>query len=81
MTRKEIVDLLLEELAHKDVQLPQQSAETVSFRHELGMDSLDLAEYIARMEQRFQVAIADDEWQQLETLALAADYIEERVAP
>ncbi len=41
---------------------------------ELGVDSLDVVEFVARLEYRFQFVVPDNEWQQLATLDAIVDY-------
>ncbi|MBK9369680.1 MAG: acyl carrier protein [Deltaproteobacteria bacterium] len=46
---------------------------------ELKVDSLSLAEFVARVEQRFRVAIPDEEWRALGSLNQVADWLEPRL--
>lgn len=45
----------------------------------LGVDSLTLAEFVARVEQRFRVAVPDDQWRALGSLDQVADWLEPRL--
>jgi acyl carrier protein len=76
MSRSEILDILRAQLRQVKQSLPVELGLDARFRAELGLDSLELIEYVARMEQVFRVQIPDDDWQALSTLALAADYVE-----
>jgi len=77
--RDEIMNLLASELRAMDVKLPDILHDELSFRHDLGLDSLALAEFVARMEIVFHVQISDQEWKELATLGLALDYVEKRL--
>ena len=45
------------------------------FKDELGVDSLDMAEFVARIEQEYRIEIPDHDWPQIATINLMADYI------
>jgi len=72
------MEVLLRELKEMKPGLPSDVTETMSFQDDLGMDSLALSEYIARMEYAFRVEVPDDEWKSLSTLQRVADYVERR---
>ncbi|MGH2543376.1 MAG: acyl carrier protein [Ardenticatenaceae bacterium] len=71
--------ILRRELREMGLALPDEIGEQLAFRDDLGMDSLKVIEYIARLEQAFRVQVGDDEWRQLYTLGLVVDYVEERL--
>jgi acyl carrier protein len=81
LTRAEVVEILIEELRAMEVALPAAAGESLSFRDDLQMDSLDVAEYVARLEQRFRVAIPDEVYLELHSVRLAADHVMERLGP
>lgn len=45
------------------------------FKEDLAVDSLDMAEFIARVEQDYQIEIPDEDWPKIATMDLLADYI------
>ena len=47
----------------------------LNFKHELGVDSLDMAEFVARIEQEYRIEIPDEDWSQIATVNLMAEYI------
>ena len=51
------------------------------FRTELSLDSLDLVEFVARIEQRFGIMIPDEDVAQLASLAATERYLGGRLAP
>jgi len=72
------MEVLLRELKEMKPDLSADISESLSFQDDLGMDSLALSEYIARMEYAFRVEVPDDEWKSLSTLKRVADYVEQR---
>ncbi|MBQ0788842.1 MAG: acyl carrier protein [Oceanihabitans sp.] len=46
-----------------------------NFKEELGVDSLDMAEFVARIEQEYRIEIPDTDWSQIATVNLMAEYI------
>ncbi|QCX01016.1 acyl carrier protein [Aggregatimonas sangjinii] len=50
------------------------------FKDELGVDSLDMAEFIARVEQDYRVEIPDEDWPKIATMNLLVNYIDHAVA-
>ncbi|MDO6597975.1 acyl carrier protein [Oceanihabitans sp. 2_MG-2023] len=46
-----------------------------NFKYELGVDSLDMAEFIARIEQEYRIEIPDEDWSQIASINLLAKYI------
>ncbi len=68
-----ITDLQAHLLAVK----PMVNAKAVNatFKEELGIDSLDMAEFIARVEQEYRIEIPDEDWDQIATMSLLADYV------
>jgi acyl carrier protein len=75
----DLLPLLVHELAAmkrappEGVPLPE-----VRFREDLGFDSLDRLEFIARVEQRFRLPLADDEVEGLVTLGQVARLVAAR---
>ena len=75
ISREEIIEKLLIELEDMEVELPDSPTDELDFVEDCEMDSLDLAEFIARIEQIFQIEIDDDEWKSLNKLGLAVERI------
>ena len=72
---------LREELRLIRPTLPATWADDAKFRSDLGLDSLDLVELVARAEQRFERYIGDEDLPSLVSLAAMADYLCRRPAP
>ena len=66
---------LREELRLIRPTLPATWPDDARFRSDLGLDSLDLVELVARAEQRFERYIGDQDLPSLVSLAAMADYL------
>jgi acyl carrier protein len=49
--------------------------EGASFTVDLGLDSLDVVEFVARVERYYRAQVPDETWTQLTTLGRVADYV------
>ncbi len=78
-TRDEMIDLLQAELHDVNAEIPRELPADRELIGELGVDSLDVVEFVARLEYRFRFVVPDDEWQQLATLDAIAAYALERL--
>ena len=59
--------------------LPDDFAATSDFR-DWGLDSLDLVEFVARVERDFRIVIPDDDLPQFISLEATASYLRARMA-
>lgn len=48
------------------------------FQNELGLDSLDLVEMVARLEQATGIYVPDEDFLQLKSISATADYVRAR---
>ncbi|MDO4974848.1 MAG: acyl carrier protein [Alphaproteobacteria bacterium] len=55
---------------------PSQITETTSFKDDLGMDSLELAELIMEFEKAFNCEIPEDKAEKIITVADAVQYLD-----
>jgi acyl carrier protein len=46
------------------------------FYHDLNIDSLDLAEYVANIEQEYKVRISDEDWEKLSSINAVVAYLQ-----
>ena len=76
LSEQAILEILFRELRKVKSGLPETIELTMEFNSDLGLDSLDIIEYIARMEQAFRVQIPDDELQGLLTPGLVLKYVQ-----
>jgi acyl carrier protein len=51
----------------------------VSFRDDLGADSLDIVEIVMEIEKAFDLIVPDDEQEKINTIGDVLDYLEENV--
>ena len=65
----------MEKLGIKESEITPEA----SFIKDLGIDSLDYAELVMEFEQTFNIRIPDEDAEKLQTLALAAQYIQTRL--
>jgi acyl carrier protein len=73
-THGEMLDVLRAELHEVNAEIPRDLATNRELIEELGLDSLDVVEFVARLEYRFRFVVPDDQWQQLATLDAIAAY-------
>jgi acyl carrier protein len=73
-TRDEMLELLRSELRAVNGAAPADLPADKELVAELGVDSLDIVEFVARLEYRFRFIVPDDEWPRLATLDAIADY-------
>lgn len=48
------------------------------FKDDVGLDSLDLTEYVARIENAFLIEVDDKDWKQLINLKCCMEYIQSK---
>ncbi len=75
LSDQKVLEVIFRELHKVKSGLPEVIELTTEFS-DLGLDSLDLIEYIAHMEQAFRVQISDDEWKGLSTPELVLNYVQ-----
>ncbi len=79
--RAGVLAFLRDELRTIRPTLPATWPDEAEFRYDLGLDSLDLVELVARAEQRFQCYVADADLPGLVSLAAMADHLLGIAAP
>lgn len=79
MTRNEIFDkisqMIKEQMHHEDMEV----TEDTSLKDELGVDSIDLMEFVINLEDEFSVEIPDDDIEDIVKLGDMLDYLEGRI--
>ena len=78
-TRDDLIEVLRTELRAVSDQIPDQLPLDRSLEADLGIDSLDVLEFVARIEFRYQVLVPDEDWPRLQTLDDIADYMQDRL--
>lgn len=76
--RLAVLQVLRGELCAVNDALPDPVPTDVEF-NELGLDSLDIVEFVARVEAEFRFSVANDDWSGLSTLDRVIDYVLVRV--
>jgi acyl carrier protein len=71
----EVIDVLRTEIRKVKDSLPADVDSTALLMTDLGLDSLDVVEFVARVEEVYRVSVPDDDWQQLSTLDRIAVYV------
>jgi acyl carrier protein len=79
-TTLDLLAALREEVRRIKPELPAELPSDATFHDDCGLDSLDLAEFAARLEQRFAVMIPDEHLQQLVSLEATEQYLRGRLA-
>ena len=79
MTRSEIFDkisqMIKEQMHHEDMEVTEET----SLKDELGVDSIDLIEFVVNLEDEFSIEIPDDDIETIEQLGDMLDYLEGRL--
>jgi acyl carrier protein len=73
--RKQVIATMREELRRISPQLPADWPASAQYRAELNLDSLDLVELVARIEQHYGLLIPDDDLGCFVSLEASADYV------
>jgi len=73
--RDEVLALLRRELRAVNPAVPEDLAPDVELVADLGLDSLEVVEFVARVEDAYRVAVPDDQWPTLSTLDRIAGYV------
>ena len=77
----DLLSTLRDEVRQMKPELPLELSPAASFHDECGLDSLDLAEFAARLEQHFAIMIPDEDLQQLVSLEATEQYLRTRLGP
>lgn len=75
LDRQSVIDVLRQELHTLNDEIALDLPSNELLRDELGIDSLDLVELVARVEYRFGFIVSDEDWQRFETLEDIAAYV------
>ncbi|RZT95092.1 acyl carrier protein [Rivibacter subsaxonicus] len=77
---EQIIEFLREELRSIKPALPRDWPLAAHFKQDLNLDSLDLVELVARIEQRYELMIPDADLPGFTSLEALHAYIVERVS-
>ena len=76
MQEEDIIQQLRFELSIVKPQIANDIKNTDNFRDDWGLDSLELVEFVARIEQTFRIMIPDKDLQELRSLDATAAYLQ-----
>ena len=79
-TGSQLIADLKSMLLEIDPKLPHDLNETDHFYNDLHMDSLDLTEYVATIEQKFQIRISDEIWEELSSIKAIVEFLDVHIA-
>ncbi|ROS21827.1 acyl carrier protein [Cellulomonas sp. PhB150] len=81
-TDTDVLSRLRTELASVRPDIAATAPADATLKHDLEIDSLDVLEYVARVEAAFGLVVPDEDWQAVATLdSLAAYVAAHRTAP
>ena len=68
------------QIVSEQLEVPtEEIARESSFVDDLKADSLDIVEMVMEFEEEFSVTVAEDDYDKIQTVGHAVDYIEERI--
>lgn len=73
--RAEVLALLRRELRAVNPSVPGDVAPDVELVADLGLDSLDVVEFVARVEEAYRFSVPDADWPHLSTLDHITTYV------
>lgn len=71
--KSRVVSIIIDKLGVEEAEVTTEA----SFTNDLGADSLDTVELIMEFEKEFNIAIPDDQAENIQTVGHAVTYIEE----
>ena len=71
--KSRVVSIIIDKLGVEEAEVTNEA----SFTNDLGADSLDTVELIMEFEKEFNIAIPDDQAENIQTVGQAVEYIEE----
>lgn len=74
--QSKVVAIIVDKLGVEENEVSQEA----SFTNDLGADSLDTVELIMEFEKEFNIAIPDDQAENIQTVGDAVSYIEEHAS-
>ena len=74
--KSKVVSIIVDKLGVEESEVANEA----SFTNDLGADSLDTVELIMEFEKEFNIAIPDDQAENIQTVGDAISYIEENAA-
>ncbi|MFN0175386.1 MAG: acyl carrier protein [Saprospiraceae bacterium] len=79
MSNEQLIAQLRNELRGIKPLLPDDLAATDNFRNDWNLDSLELVEFVARIEQQYSILIPDEDLAELVSLQASAKYLQAKL--
>ena len=79
MEQNEIIKKLRSELAIVKPKIAEEIKSADNFRDDWGLDSLELVEFVARIEQSFKLLIPDQDLKEMISLNTTAAYLQSKL--
>lgn len=73
-----VAEIIIDELKLEDV-TPETFNPDVDLVDELGIDSMDLTTVVLVLQDEYNISIDEDDYPKLSTIALIAEYIEQKL--
>jgi acyl carrier protein len=75
LQRDDVLAVLRSQLLSVNGDVPTDLGGELGLADDVGLDSLDIVEFVARVEEHYRVSVPDEDWQSLTTLDAIADYV------
>lgn len=75
MTREEAMAKLTAVMVDTFDLTPDKITESLNFRNDLGADSISMMEFVLELENTFDIEIADEDMEKIQTVGEALDHI------
>jgi NADH dehydrogenase (ubiquinone) 1 alpha/beta subcomplex 1 len=59
--------------------IPETFESDAHWRNDLGLDSIHILEWVARIEQEFRIVIPDTQWQNLRSIHAMSEYLQKNL--
>lgn len=76
---KSVLDILSEQLFTIKNDLPKDWAPTDHFKNDLDLDSFDLVEFVARIEQIYRIIIPDEDLEKMINMEFTVAYVHQKI--
>ena len=78
--QQSIIQNLVNQLKNIKPTLPAEWEPTDHFKNVLGLDSLELVEFVARIEQHYRILVPDEDLEKMICLDAVVHYVDQKMA-